>query len=149
MDQQISEGQKRMRGLLDDHFLPMLRDEWKNSMSIYEVGCRPKDGKFAEVIVWIRSTDLVPHITGLMAPSDPMMVLDSTERTVPGKDEDSDSCRQKEDTVMVRLLKEVTSDTEGQVQLMVELFQVFENNADAREAYERAKKVTHRDTAGN
>lgn len=142
MDKITYNEQVRMKSILDEHFTPMLREEWKSSISVYEIGCRPKDGMLSEIIVWLRSFDIASHLKGLMVPSDPMMVLDPTNRTtstVPGI---ADSLRHEGETIMVRLLKQVDSKTEGKVDLLVELFQVFGDEGEAEDAFEKVKSVT-------
>jgi hypothetical protein len=141
--------QERMKALLDDHFAPMLRDEWQNSLSIYEIGCKPKDGKLREVIIWVRSADILSHVQGLLVPAVPMMILDPVDRGEEDEHGPDESCRHRGDTVMVRLLKQVESESEGTVDLMVELFQVFGDESDAEDVYEKAKAITGKSSVSN
>ena len=145
MDKITDNEQVRMKSILDEHLTPMLKEEWKSSISIYEIGCRPKDGLLSEIIVWVRSFDIVQHLKGLMVPSDPMMVLDPVNRTASTVPGESDSIRHGDETVMVRLLKQVDSKTEGNVDLLVELFQVFGDKDEAEDALEKVKSITSAD----
>lgn len=128
--------QERIKTLLDEHFVPLLNEEWRNDLSVYEIGCKPTDGKMNQVIVWMRSSNLPKHVKGLMETDGPMMTLDTDTRGVDDKDGPDTSCKLREDTVIVRLLKKITSKTEGPTDLMVELFQVYKDETDAKEAFE-------------
>lgn len=125
----------RMKRILCDHFESMLRDEWKESFSIFEIGARGEDG-IDEVVVWVRTSKILDHTAGLMVPNKPMMIVDPIDRA--GTDGQP---RRKEDTVLVRLFKPIKTSDDGEVDLMVELFQVFGDLDEAEETFSRLTKV--------
>jgi hypothetical protein len=131
-----------MKNLLDEHFQPMLDESWLETLSIYEIGCRPHEGVLREIIVWMRSVDIVAHIKGLLIPAAPEMIADPVDRSDGG----GEACRLKGDTVFVRLLKRVETEAEGKSDLMIELFQVFATEAEAEQTYQDCLRATQLDT---
>lgn len=122
--------QKRVQGILKTHFEPLMKEEWKSSISIYDIGARGQNC-IDEVVVWLRSYSLQEHIWGLMNPSAEMMVLDPVNRAGVG----DGSPRLRGDTVIARLLKPVDTETDGTVDLLIEIFQVFPDEDQAESCH--------------
>lgn len=133
--------QARMKQILDDHFQPMLKDEWKDSFSIFEIGARGEDG-IDEVVVWARTANIIDHTSGLMVPNEPMMLIDPIERGGGNGDP-----RLRSDTVLIRLFKPIETEVDGEVDLMVELFQIFGDEDDAEATYDNLVAMANRKVA--
>ena len=134
--------QEHMKEILDKHFIPMVPDSWKETFSLYEIGAIPDGDKIKEIVVWARTTDIAHHLTGLIAPAEPMMVVDTIKRD--RLDGEEGWPRKGGETVMVRLLKRVEDDPENPIDLMVEIFQVHASEGDAEETFELLNKVLKR-----
>lgn len=134
--------QERIKQILDNHFEPLLKDEWKNNFSIYDIGARGQN-MLDEIIVWARSSSLEDHVSGLMLPSAAMMILDPIDRAGTGDGRP----RLRDDTVLVRLLKPVDTETDDSVDLLVELFQVFPDSSEAETCYDSLIAYTSRNVA--
>ena len=120
--------QERIKNTLDEHFQSLLDDEWKHEFSIYDIGARlGSDSKIKEIIVWAHSKDIITHCTELFE----KMHLDHESRTGHGEQE---PIIQKEDTVIARLFKPVDTPSDGEVHIVINLFQVFNNETEASEA---------------
>ncbi len=138
----MEEIQDRIRDILDSHFQPLLRDEWKENFSIYEIGARGQN-LLDEVIVWARSTAIEDHVSGLMVPNSPMMIMDPIDRAGAGDGRP----RLRGTTVLVRLLKPVDTEADGSVDLLVELFQVFPDCDLAETSYDSLIASSNRTAA--
>lgn len=123
--------QVRLKGILDEHFTPIIPPEWSATFSIYEIGAIPRqNGTFETVVVWVRSEDIETHIKGLMNAEDKMLV-DTKERERLGNEKGYP--RIGDCTVMVRLAKDLKTDADGPVELLVELFHVYKEESEAQE----------------
>lgn len=131
--------ENRIRTILDNHFQPLLKEEWKGNFSIYDIGARGQNC-LDEVIVWARSSSLEDHVSSLMLPSADMMILDPVDRAGGGDGRP----RLRDDTVLVRLLKPVDTEADGSVDLLIELFQVFPDSDNAETCYDSLTASTSR-----
>jgi len=136
--------QDRVKSFLNDHFHPLMREEWSNSASIWEIGVLPEGKKFKDVIVWLRSYDIMTHYGGLTSDTD--MVIDTVER---GESPDQPLRVLGDGVVMVRLVKQVETTTDGTVNLLVELFQVCGAEETAQEVYEKLAELSGFSSNGN
>lgn len=134
--------QDRIRQILDEHFHPLLKDEWKSNLSIYDIGARGQNC-LDEVVVWMRSSSLEDHVSGLMLPSPALMVMDPVDRASAGDGRP----RLRDSTVLVRLLKPVDTESDGSVDLLIEMFQVFPDSDQAESCYDSLVASTSRTVA--
>lgn len=131
--------QQRVQGILNTHFEPLMKEEWKSSISIYDIGARGQNC-IDEVVVWLRSAAIQDHVSSLMLPSAEMMVLDPVDRAGAGDGKP----RLRGDTVIIRLLKPVDTEADGPVDLLLEIFQVFEDEDLAESCHSMLLSSTHR-----
>jgi hypothetical protein len=131
MERPVShELEKRIGDILDNHLEPILKDEWKQNLSIYDIGARGQN-LLDEVIVWVRSFCLSDHVSSLMNPSTDMLIIDPVDRIGVGDGQP----RLRDDTVLVRLFKPIDTEHDGSVDLLIELFQVFPDPDTAETCY--------------
>jgi hypothetical protein len=131
-----------MKEILDKHFLPMIPESWSETFSLYEIGAIPEEDKIKEVIVWARTADIMNHLTGLMVPAAPMMVVDTVNRA--RLDKEQGWPRKGGETVMVRLMKVIDDEPESPISMLVELFQVYASEDCADEALGLLNKLFDR-----
>ena len=129
-DQQQSY-QVQLRHLLDTHLAPLLKDEWKGALSLFEAGAQPSSSSdgLDVVVVWMRSSDIVQHARSMLD----SLVVDPVER-IPGTG--TGDPRYNDNTVMVRLYKRADS-----TDLLIHLFQIFGEN-DQDEAQRVLEEIT-------
>lgn len=136
----MDELQERIKKILNDHFEPLMKEEWKGNISIYDIGARGQNC-LDEVIVWARSSCLEAHVSGLMTPGANMMIIDPVDRAASGDGRP----RLRGDTVLCRLLKPVDTSSDGSVDLLVEIFQVFPDEDQAETCYDGLVSSTSRE----
>lgn len=112
--------QVQLRHVLDTHLAPFLKAEWKDTLSFYDAGAQPsEDGEgLSMVVVWLRSTDIVRHVSELLK----RFEVDLVER-IPGVG--TGEPRLEDSTLMVRLYSKA-SDTD----LVVHIFQAFGEHSE-------------------
>lgn len=131
-----------IKRILDKYFIPSIPESWHETFSLYEIGAIPEDNKVKEIIVWARTTDIVHHLTGLLAPAAPMMVMDTVKRSQ--LDGEEGWPRKGGSTVLVRLFKQIEDEHKNQIDLLVELFQVHASEDDTEETFELLNKLLKR-----
>lgn len=136
--------QDRIKKILDEHFSPIIKDTWQQSLSIYDIGAVPdhrEKGKtiLQAVIVWVRSMDLLSHIPAILKIEDSKIYLDQEARN---GEEARTPVRIKGATVMVRMVKKITTEEDGNIDLLIDVFQVFDTEDNAKACYEVLDKVT-------
>jgi hypothetical protein len=131
--------QERIKKILNDHFEPLVKAEWKEGFSIYDIGARGQN-VLDEVIVWVRSYHLQDHTSSLLAPGLDMMIIDPIDRAGTG----DGGPRLKGNTVIVRLLKPINTEIDGPVDLLIELFQVFVDEDLAESCFDSMLSSTSR-----
>ncbi len=136
--------EERIKQILQEHFEPLMKEEWKNNISIYDIGARGQNC-IDEVIVWLRSICLQDHLSGLMLPSPAMMMIDPVDRAGAG----DGTPRLRGDTVIARLLKPVDTATDGSVDLLLEIFQVFPDEDQAETCHGCLLSSASRSTSVN
>lgn len=129
MDENTPDYGVKLKKFLDDHFDPMIPPEWKDEFSLYEIGALPrKDGSLDTVIVWVRSTFIAKHSDYLLNSQSMSIDKEKRERL----DNKDGSLRMRGDTLLVRLLKQITEGESEPTTLLVEIFQVFQSEDDAK-----------------
>lgn len=116
--------QKDIKTLLDSYFQPLLKEEWKSQLSIFEAGAIPdENGKIRTIIIWVRSTDIVTHVRELLEQDH--VCIDTVQRECiePGHP------RQKDETLMVRLRNPIYG--QDLQEILVEVFQVFSDEDES------------------
>lgn len=134
--------QERLKAILDEHLIPFIPELWSDSFSLYEIGAIPDGDRIKEIIVWVRSTDMVAHVMGLMVPNSAMMVVDTVHREKLCGEEGWP--RLGGETVLVRLFKQPDTESEGKIDLMVEIFQVHQDTDAAEETFDHLNKLLNR-----
>ena len=129
---------------MNTHFEPMLAEEWKGNFSIYDIGARGQN-MLDDVIVWVRSYNLQDHTSQLMIPNQAMMVIDPVDRAGAGDGRP----RLRGDTVIVRLLRPVDTEADGSVDLLIEMFQVFESSDLAESCFDSMLTLTRQSPSVN
>lgn len=120
---------ERVKSLLDQHLAPLIPEEWKSHLSIYEAGAVPdENGEVRLVIAWLRSFDLETHCAGLAK----HLKVDRAIRN--GSD---GSPRVLDSTVIVRFKKELDFGGEKPIEFLVEIFSVCEDESMAESIVEK------------
>ena len=128
-----------VKGILDTHLIPYLKEEWKPTLSLFEAGISMDDEKPDipnGIIVWIRSHDIVTHVLGLMSPNPANMTIDLEKRpdSVKGM---TGWPRLMDDGTIVRLIKTIPVDESHNAELMVEFFQIDSDAQTAKKTWTR------------
>jgi len=124
---------------MDKELKRYLSKDISEFISIYEIGV-VKD----EVCVWLRTSGLEKVVEHLLGGDEEGMLLDKEGR--PGHIASPEELPYREllDTVMVRFAKRVVYGNDIKYDLILDIFQVFENESAASESFERVKKAVRK-----
>lgn len=128
----MPDAQTQVREILDEQLAPLLNSIPETGFTLFDSVGRMENGHLSEVVVWVRSFDILNHAEAIAKrlPIDPVVREGAGVNGEP---------RQNEDTVLIRFVKELDSN----VELLIEFFQVYGDEEEAKEALESLNAISN------